>query len=141
MTYDRPAFACGTSATDLAGEIAAALAAASLAFNQNQAYSVQLVQTAQSLFDSAKNNRNHGTYTSNKGCGSQASNFYNSTSYLDELAWGSTWLFLATGDHSHLKYATETFQRALKDTALNNRVFNWDNKIAANAVSYLHKLQ
>ena len=139
MTYDRPVSTCGTSATDLAGEIAAALAAASLVFNQNKAYSNQLIRAAQGLFDSAKNNKNHGTYSSNKECGGEASGFYNSTSYLDELAWGSTWLFFATGDFSRLQYATDTFQLALNDKALDNRVFDWNNKIAANAVSNLHK--
>ncbi|ONK57655.1 uncharacterized protein A4U43_C09F2720 [Asparagus officinalis] len=143
MTYSRPISTCTTSASDLAGEITAALSAASLIFIENKAYSNRLVQTAQKLFNSAKNNKNQGTYSSNKECGDASRDFYKSTSFLDELAWGSTWLFFATGDFSHLQYATETFQLALNDTVSDNRVFDWNNKIAANAIlltrlRYLH---
>lgn len=141
MAYNRPVSTCGTSASDLAGEIAAAMAAASIVFKQNKGYASRLIQTAKSLFDLAKSSQTQGTYSSSKECRGEANDFYKSTSYLDELAWGSTWLFLATGDFSHLQHATKAFQQAMNDTALDNRVFDWNNKIAANAVRNLNRHQ
>ncbi|MQM03052.1 hypothetical protein Taro_035831 [Colocasia esculenta] len=135
MKYERPASVCRNSATDLAGEMMAALAASSMVFRQQESYSRKLIQTAQSLFEFVKKTRKFPeTYSANE-CGKEARNFYNSSGYLDELAWGGTWLFFATGNYSYLEYATEKFVSA-SDTqsSANKGGFYWDNKLPATAV-------
>ncbi|THU51339.1 hypothetical protein C4D60_Mb06t29970 [Musa balbisiana] len=136
MTYPRPVFKCKSSTSDLAGEIIAALAAASLVFDQEDAnYSTRLAQTSQTLYELATKNHIKGTYSEDKDCGVQAANLYNSSSYKDELVWGATWLFLATGNFTYLSYATENFEAAVEEALPSDTgVFYWNNKVAANAV-------
>ncbi|PON76294.1 Glycoside hydrolase [Parasponia andersonii] len=139
MEYPRPVSSCDSSAaSDLAGEIVAALSAASIAFKEESDYSKKLVKTAEELFDlaSRKDPSQQGTYTRLDDCGREARNFYNSSGYLDELVWGGTWLFFATGNTSHLEYATgQIFTSAQSnETSLDKGLFYWNNKFTANAV-------
>ena len=144
MEYERPASSCDSSAaSDLAGEIVAALSAASLVFKEDIDYSGKLIKTAEKLFDlaSRKDPSQQGTYTRLEDCGKEARNFYNSSGYLDELVWGGTWLFFATGNTSHLNYATQMFTLAQNnETNLDKGLFYWNNKLTANAVRnfYFH---
>uniref|UniRef100_A0A1D1XCA6 Endoglucanase n=1 Tax=Anthurium amnicola TaxID=1678845 RepID=A0A1D1XCA6_9ARAE len=143
MKYERPVSTCRNSATDLAGEMMAALAAASLVFSQEETYSRKLIHQAEGLFEFANMNQTHETYTANE-CGAEARNFYNSSGYLDELAWGGTWLFFATGNFSYLEYATAKFESASQaQLSADKGVFYWNNKLPATAVlltrlRYLH---
>ncbi|KAF9682721.1 hypothetical protein SADUNF_Sadunf05G0138100 [Salix dunnii] len=139
----------GSIATDLAGEIVAALSAASIVFKEDTGYSIKLIQSAEKLFEVAtKNNtgHHHGTYTEVEDCGGEARMYYNSSGYQDELIWGGTWLFFATGNTSYLGYATGNFNAAEgEETASEQGVFYWNNKLTANAVlltklRYFHDL-
>ncbi|KAF2296580.1 hypothetical protein GH714_000334 [Hevea brasiliensis] len=138
MSYKRPFSACDGTASDLAGEIMAALSAASIVFQEDTAYSRRLIQSAKILFDVAtKNESDHvqGTYTAVDTCGGEARMFYNSSGYKDELIWGGTWLFFATGDVSHLRYATNHFGAAEEEETISEKgVFYWNNKLTATAV-------
>lgn len=135
MKYARPVSTCTKSASDLAGETAAALASASLVFKEENAYSVKLIQVAEEVYAFATDKKRQGMYTSDDGCGSEARNFYNSSGYLDELVWGGTWLFLATGNISYLGDVTDTFTSAVeKEQTTDRGVFNWNNKLPASAV-------
>ncbi|CAL5060648.1 unnamed protein product [Urochloa decumbens] len=80
--------------SDVAGETAAALAAASIVFRGcDPAYSAKLLQTARKVFDFA--DRYRGSYTDSLS--SVACPFYCSYSgYNDELLWAAAWLHLAT---------------------------------------------
>lgn len=136
MDYPRPVSICDSSASDLAGEIVAALSAASLVFKEDTVYSGDLVRAAGELFQSAtKDPNNQGTYTRVDTCGGESRNFYNSSGYKDELVWGGTWLFFATGDISYLQYATDKFQAAVdNETSSDKWIFDWNNKLTANMV-------
>ncbi|KAL0016274.1 hypothetical protein SO802_003343 [Lithocarpus litseifolius] len=137
MTYQRPASTCDITASDLAGEIVAALSAASLVFKDDQAYSKDLVDAAEKLFELATNvdSTKQGTYTTVDACGGEARNFYNSTGYLDELIWGGTWLFFATGNTSYLEDAAKRYDDAEKDKIpFDEGIFYWNNKFTANSV-------
>ncbi|KAK9167118.1 hypothetical protein Scep_002309 [Stephania cephalantha] len=136
MIYPRPVLVCKNNSTDLAGEIVAALSAASLVFRDKHEYSRELVKAAEKLYGIAiRDYHEVGTYTMDDQCGGEARQFYNSTSSLDELAWGATWLFFATGNPSHLNSTTEYFKLALeKQLAIDKGVYYWNNKIAANAL-------
>lgn len=138
MDYPRPVSSCDSGvASDLAGEIVAALSAASIVFKEDSEYSGKLVQTAEKLFEltSEKNPSQQGTYT-RLDCGKEARNFYNSSGYLDELVWGGTWLSFATGNTSHLEYATGLFSSAQSnETSLEKGILYWNNKLPAIAVT------
>ncbi|KAL5846293.1 hypothetical protein ACOSQ3_009817 [Xanthoceras sorbifolium] len=138
MSYERPVYTCNSKATDMAGEIIAALSAASIVFKEDNVYSGQLIKAAEKLYDFAtKNDTGHeqGTYTEISACGGEARKFYNSTGYIDELIWGGTWLFFATGNNSYLEYATEKFKAAEDEEAISDRGnFYWNNKLTATAV-------
>jgi endoglucanase len=104
MQMERPAFRihAGCPGSDLAGETAAALAAASIAFRPTDAaYADTLVQHAEQLYAFADDFR--GKYSD---CITDAAGFYNSWSgYNDEIVWGALWLHRATGDPSYLAKA------------------------------------
>ncbi|XP_062099751.1 endoglucanase 10-like [Humulus lupulus] len=144
MDYTRPVSYCDSSkASDLAGEMVAALSAASLVFKEESSdgdqYSEKLVKTAEKLFEVAtrKDPSEQGTYTSDidDKCGKEARQFYNSSGYLDELVWAGTWLFFATGNTSHLEYATQMFTSARSNqTIFDQGLFYWNNKLTANAI-------
>ncbi|KAL4038978.1 hypothetical protein IC575_002620 [Cucumis melo] len=127
MTTPRTAFKIDEShpGSDLAGETAAALAAASIAFKTyNSAYSNLLLVHAKELFTFADTFR--GLYDDSIPC---ASGFYTSSGYWDELLWAAAWLFRATGDEYYLKY---TVDKAVSfgGTGWAMKEFSWDNKYA-----------
>lgn len=141
MNYPRPVSVCNGTASDLAGEITAALSAASIVFREDTDYSGKLIQSAEKLFTVAsKNDTSHvqGTYTAVDSCGGEARMYYNSSGYKDELIWGGTWLFFATGNTSYLGYSTGNFSAAEAEEATSSEqgVFYWNNKLAANAVIF-----
>jgi hypothetical protein len=94
MQMNRPAFRVhsGCPGSDLAGETAAAMAAASIVFRPTDAaYANALLTHARQLYSFADNFR--GVYTA---CISDAQGFYNSWSgYEDELVWGALWMHRA----------------------------------------------
>ena len=126
MDYERQAYQCGTC-SDLGAEMAAAMAAASIVFKDNRAYSLKLVQGARVLYEFAR--RNRGRYVKSVP---DAENFYNSTGYWDEFIWGGAWMYYATGNTTYLDLVT-------KQTLANHAgaaggwkyygVFDWDNKL------------
>lgn len=126
IDYDRPVAQC-SGCSDLAAEMAAALASASIVFKDDKAYSSKLVHGARALFQFSRSQR--GRYS----VGADAENFYNSTSYWDEFVWGAAWLYYATGNSSYLSLAT-TPGIAKHAGAFwggpDYGVFSWDNKLA-----------
>lgn len=138
MRYKRLVSVCDETASDFAGEIIAALSAASIVFKEDEKYSMNLTKTAMELFDIVTKEEPgfvQGTYTMKDLCGEQARKFYNSTGYKDELVWGGTWLLFATGNMSYLTYATEHFDLAAEEeSSVDKGIFYWNNKLAAIAV-------
>ena len=127
MTMDRPAFKIDAAnpGSDLAGESAAALAAASMLFRgSDPAYADRLLDNAKQLYAFADEHR--GKYSD---AIPNASSFYNSWSgYQDELAWGATWLYKATGDQAYLDKAQAAYQ------GLSRYTQTWDDKSYGTAV-------
>lgn len=125
IDYPRPVTLCSTC-SDLAAEMAAALASASIVFKDNKAYSQKLVHGARTLYQFARNQR--GRYSE----GTEASIFYNSTMYWDEFVWGGAWLYYATGNNSYLQIATHP-KMAKHAGAFwggpDYGVLSWDNKL------------
>jgi len=128
----RPAYKITQSApgSDLAGETAAALAAASIVFKKSDAtYSTTLLNHAKKLLTFADTYRGlyHESIT-------DASEFYKSWSgYHDELAWAAAWLYRATNDSTYRTKA-ETLYGEITDTSLPTQ-FGWDDKrVGVNAL-------
>ncbi|KZV43705.1 endo-1,4-beta-glucanase [Dorcoceras hygrometricum] len=126
IDYDRPVIE-SHSCSDLAAEMAAALASASIVFRDNKAYSEKLVHGAKTLFKFSRLRR--GRYS----LGNEAEIFYNSSGYWDEFIWGAAWLYYATGNSSYLRLAT-TPGIAKHAGAFAGRPFDgllsWDDKLA-----------
>jgi len=128
MNMNRPVYSISPSkpGSDLAGETAAALAAASIFYNNigETALADEALENARELFDFA--NQYKGKYSDSIW---DASKFYNSWSgYNDELAWGAAWLYKATGEQSYLDTAEQIFNS--NNMCNSNLWFGWDNKVA-----------
>ncbi|KAA8533359.1 hypothetical protein F0562_033108 [Nyssa sinensis] len=127
MTTPRTAYKLDSfnPGSDLAGETAAAMAAASLAFKPyNSSYSDLLLVHAKQLFSFA--DRFRGLYDDYIECAKQ---FYTSSGYSDELLWAATWLFQATKDEYYLKYVADNAV-SMGGTGWAVKEFSWDNKYA-----------
>ncbi|XP_015080552.1 endoglucanase 11-like [Solanum pennellii] len=112
--------------SDVAGETAAALAAASIVFRRtNPHYSKLLLVHAEQLFEFGDKFR--GKYDTSVGA---AKGYYPSLSgYKDELLWAAMWLYKATDKSHYLKYALQNAQ-SFGGTTWAISEFSWDVKYA-----------
>ncbi|XP_022995392.1 endoglucanase 6-like [Cucurbita maxima] len=128
MTTDRRAYRLDPSnpGSDLAGETAAAMAAASLVFrSSNPAYANKLLSHAYQLFDFA--NKYRGKYDSSI---TVAQKYYRSVSgYNDELLWAAAWLYQASNNQYYLKYLADNGD-SMGGTGWSMTEFSWDVKYA-----------
>eukprot|EP00898_Chlorokybus_atmophyticus_P006145 jgi/Chlat1/6531/Chrsp45S00474 len=152
MTTNRPSFAITAAkpGSDLAGEAAAALAAASIVLRarEGDAYADMLLTHARQLHAFADTYR--GKYSDSITNAAQrlechhlnakqaetalmTAGFYNSWSgYGDELLWGAIWLHLATGEVGYKNYVLTNWVALGGDRYAIE--FSWDDKTAANQV-------
>lgn len=128
MTTDRHAYKIDPSnpGSDLAGETAAAMAAASIVFRHTDpAYSSELLHHAYQLFDFADKYR--GKYDRSI---TVAQKYYQSVSgYNDELLWGASWLYQASGSQYYLNYLANNGD-IMGGTGWAMTEFGWDVKYA-----------
>lgn len=121
MTMPRPAYACTPSApcTEVTAGTAAALAVGALVFAQEEPeYADLLLGKARRLYLFADSYRSSSGYTAANG-------FYTSFSgFWDELAWGATWLHLATGEGAYLNQAKSAISTAQSAVYW---AHSWDN--------------
>ncbi|XP_043700438.1 endoglucanase 11-like [Telopea speciosissima] len=112
--------------SELAGETAAAMAAASIVLRKsNPHYSQLLLHHARQVFEFGDKYR--GKYDNSIEV---AKSFYPSVSgYKDELLWGALWLFKATGNEDYLKYIIQNAQ-SFGGTTWAIAEFSWDIKYA-----------
>ncbi len=126
MTMARPAYAITAQkpGTEVAGEAAASLAAASILFQlDDPTYSATLLTRARELYRFADQYR--GTYTD---AIPDAAGVYNSYSgYFDELMWAAVWLHRATGEASYLQAAEAIYAQNFNGVTP-RWTHNWDDK-------------
>lgn len=124
MPMGRPAYKVDASCpgSDLAGEYAAAMAAASLVFRDSDpAYAGTLLTHARQLYAFADTYR--GKYSD---CITDAQSFYRSWSgYQDELVWGAIWLHKATGEASYLAKAETEYTKLSTEPQSTERSYRW----------------
>ncbi|KAF3634251.1 Endoglucanase 11 [Capsicum annuum] len=128
MTTSRRAFKIDENnpGSDLAGETAAAMAAASIVFRKNNPhYSHLLLHHAQQLFEFGEKYR--GKYDKSVGV---VKNYYASVSgYEDELLWASLWLYKATDKEEYLEYVINK-ANSFGGIGWAITEFSWDVKFA-----------
>ncbi|KAH0450496.1 hypothetical protein IEQ34_021188 [Dendrobium chrysotoxum] len=128
MTTNRQAYRIDTAhpGSDLAGETAAAMAAASIVFRRSDpAYSNQLLDHAKQLFDFADKYRGKYDFSI-----SVVQKYYRSVSgYGDELLWAAAWLHEATDEPYYLDYLGSN-GGPLGGTGWSMTEFGWDVKYA-----------
>jgi len=120
MTMERPTYTCDSTnkCSEVAGDMAAALASGAIVFSNDANYSSLLLDKAKKLYKFAEEYQGNNGYTA-------ANNFYTSFSgYNDELSWGAIWLYLATGDNTYLDKA-KTYVAKASDSIYWTQ--NWDN--------------
>ncbi|XP_022986510.1 endoglucanase 24-like [Cucurbita maxima] len=116
------------TASDVAGETAAALAAASMAFRSSDpGYADTLLRNGIKAFELADNYR--GAYSDNDHIREGVCPFYcDFDGYQDELLWGAAWLRRASQNESYLSYIQDNGKTLGAEDSFNE--FGWDNKHA-----------
>ncbi|XP_042423634.1 endoglucanase 8-like [Zingiber officinale] len=138
METPRPVYAVNTAhpGSEVAGEIAAALAAASIAFKTyDAAYSQRLLSKAKQAYYFA--NTYQGSY--NDSIGYAVCPFYcDFSGYHDELAWGGAWLNKATNSKKYQNHVDTAIRKMklMQEEGTNyiDTEFSWDNKHAGTYV-------
>jgi endoglucanase len=124
MQMARPAFKISSTCpgSDLAGETAAAMAAASIAFRPtNATYANTLLSHARQLYTFADTFR--GKYSD---CITDAAGYYNSWSgYNDELVWGALWLYRATNEAAFLDKAQSYYANLSNQQQTTIKSYKW----------------
>lgn len=124
MAMSRPSYKIDQAhpGSDLAGETAAAMAAASIVFKTDDpSYSATLLSHAIQLYNFADNYR--GKYSS---AITDAAGYYQSFSgYNDELVWGAIWLYRATGDAAWLAKAESYYANLSSEPQSTTKSFKW----------------
>jgi len=124
MQMARPAYRVTTSCpgSDLAGETAAAMAAASMAFRPTDpTYANTLLSHARQLYSFADTYR--GKYSD---CITDAAGYYQSWSgYNDELVWGAIWMYRATSEAAFLDKAQSYYANLSNQNQTTNKSYKW----------------
>ncbi|KAF2347095.1 Glycoside hydrolase family 9, partial [Trinorchestia longiramus] len=127
MTMERPSFKIDTSApgSELAGDTAAALAAASIIFQSSDAsYAAECLAAARDLFEFADQYRENYHVSI-----PDAANYYMSFSgYGDELSWAAIFLYQATGESYYSDKAFAYWDEFGVEWAGAGAALGWDNK-------------
>ncbi|MEM0895843.1 MAG: glycoside hydrolase family 9 protein [Verrucomicrobiota bacterium] len=129
LNMERPSYSidAGRPGSDLAAETAAAFAAISILFQEEDpTYAALLVSHAKSLFTLADTYRGKYHYTI-----TNASSFYPSSGYVDEIVWAALWLYRATSNPVYLQKAVAEYPSIRGN---NSTCFSWDDKYPGCAV-------
>lgn len=104
------------------GGMAAALAAGSAALKGrvDDAKLKDYVKHAENIFKLADASKSDATYND-----SNASGFYRSSHFYDELFYASNWLYIATGDSSYLDKAKSYIPNLDKELGSNELKYSW----------------
>lgn len=118
--YKRPYYT-GTGSA-VCGEMAAALAAGYCALQEHvdKATLADYLEHAENIFKIADTARSDADYND-----SDASGFYRSSHFYDELFWAANWLYKATGDQAYLDKATSYIPDLGKELGSSDLKYSW----------------
>ncbi len=122
QSYDRPAYYVATPenpGSDVAGDTAAALALMYLNYkDRDLEYAEKCLTYAKDIYEFGM------TYRGN----SKGQSYYLPRDYLDELMWGSVWLYVATGEQKYMDNVDKLMvEKRIGDDAGNSFNDNWTN--------------
>ncbi|KAF8090606.1 hypothetical protein N665_0471s0001 [Sinapis alba] len=121
IDYPRPVGVCLTDCPQLAAEMSAALASASIVFKDDSDYSKKLIKGAKTLYKFSESSISREGFKSS------------SSTYWDEMLWGGAWLYYATGDAYFLERITsyDLAERAgaFSSSGTDYGVFGWESKL------------
>lgn len=111
--------------SEILGETAATLAAASVIFKDSDPdYSAKLLDHAKDLYN--RGTTHLGSYQQSTDPNMKTvKEWYPSSIYTDELAWGAAWLYVATKDESY-RELSDTWGR---NASGHNDEYSWDEKM------------
>ncbi|KAG8974973.1 hypothetical protein FRC05_006650 [Tulasnella sp. 425] len=119
--------------SEILGETAATMAASSVIFKDSDPdYSAKLLDHAKDLYNRATTHL--GSYQNSTDPNmATVKQWYPSSIYYDELAWGAAWLYVATQDESYRTVA-DSWRAKASD---HNSEYSWDEKLpGVNALLY-----
>ncbi|MGN0612530.1 MAG: glycoside hydrolase family 9 protein [Porcipelethomonas sp.] len=102
------------------GEMAAALAAGACALDGRSDKTDEYISHAKNIFEMADSAKSDDDYNS-----SDASGFYRSSHFYDELFWAANWLYRATGDKTYLDKATGYIPDLGKELGTDELKYSW----------------
>lgn len=120
--YTRPYYAASSGCSAVFGGMAAALAAGAAALDGrvDDAVIDNYITHAENIFQIASSNPSDETYNN-----SDASGFYRSSHYYDELFFASNWLYIATGNAEYLDLATSYIPNLDKELGSSELKYSW----------------
>lgn len=118
--YEGRPYYAGTKCSAAFGGMAAALAAGSCALKGRSDKVDYYLEHAENIFKIADEARSDDEYQD-----SDASGFYRSSHFYDELFWSANWLYKATGDKAYLDKATSYIPYLDKELGSDELKYTW----------------
>lgn len=118
--YEGRPYYSGTKCSAAFGEMAAALAAGYCALQGRSDKTDYYLEHAENIFKIADAAKSDDEYQD-----SDASGFYRSSHFYDELFWASNWLYKATGDKAYLDKATSYIPHLDKELGSDELKYTW----------------
>lgn len=118
--YEGRPYYAGTKCSAAFGGMAAALAAGSCALKGHSDKTDYYLEHAENIFKIADEARSDDEYQD-----SDASGFYRSSHFYDELFWAANWLYKATGDNAYLDKATSYIPHLDKELGSDELKYTW----------------
>lgn len=118
--YEGRPYYAGTKCSAAFGGMAAALAAGSCALKGHSNKTDYYLEHAENIFKIADEARSDDEYQD-----SDASGFYRSSHFYDELFWAANWLYKATGDKAYLDKASSYIPHLDKELGSDELKYTW----------------
>ncbi len=118
--YTRPYYSASSGCSAVFAEMAAALAAGAAALDGKSSKAENYLEHAENIFAMAETSPSDDTYND-----SNASGFYRSSHFYDELFWAANWLYIATGDQKYLDKATSYIPNLGTELGTNELKYSW----------------
>lgn len=118
--YEGRPYYAGTKCSAAFGGMAAALAAGSCALKGHSNKTDYYLEHAENIFKIADEAKSDDEYQD-----SDASGFYRSSHFYDELFWAANWLYKATGDKAYLDKASSYIPHLDKELGSDELKYSW----------------
>lgn len=118
--YTRPYYAASSGCSAVFGEMAAALAAGAAALKGKSDKADGYLEHAEHIFELADASKSDDTYND-----SDASGYYRSSHFYDELFYAANWLYIATGNQDYLDKATSYIPNLGKELGTSELKYSW----------------